>query len=242
MSDQAQRAGRLYQQVKETLLAEIDAGRLQASDRVPSERELSDQYGMSRMTVRHALTQLVSEGVLYRQQGKGTFVARPKIRQKLIGLTSFTEDMASRGMLPGARVLTVQLVTAPYMARHALGLPENAKVIRVERLRLADGEPMALEVVHLPERFSAVMHQSLEDASLYTLLEQQFGVRVLSATQSIEPALADAALARVLKVREAALLLLLERITFDERGEPVEFVSSHYRADRYRFIVELQRR
>jgi GntR family transcriptional regulator len=242
LPDQQWRAGRLYQQVKEILQVEIDAGRLQVNDRVSSERELSDRYGMSRMTVRHALTELVNEGVLYRQQGKGTFVARPKIRQKLMGLTSFTEDMASRGMVPGARVLTVQLVTAPYTARQALGLPEDAKVVRVERLRLADGAPMALEVVHLPEQFSEVMHQSLEDTSLYALLEQRFGVRVLSATQSIEPAQADAGLARILKTREGALLLLLERITFDERGQPVEFVSSHYRADRYRFIVELQRR
>lgn len=234
---------RLYQRLKELLLEEIDGGRLKPDDQVPSERELSERYAMSRMTVRHALTELVNEGMLYRHQGKGTFVARPKIRQKLMGLTSFTEDMVSRGMKPGARVLSVQITTAPYRVRQALGLEdENAQVLRVERLRLADDEPMALEVTHLPvARFEALVRESLENVSLYDVLEKRYGVKPVVATQTIEPALADAQLARVLKVREGALLLLLERTTRDEHDEPIEFVSSHYRGDRYRFIAELQR-
>lgn len=238
-------AGPLYQRLMELLQEEIDAGRLKPGDQVPSERELADQYSMSRMTVRHALTELVNEGILYRQQGKGTFVALPKIRQKLGGLTSFTEDMVSRGLRPGAHVLSVQVVPAPYRVRHALGLPDDAaaaEVLRVERLRLADGEPMALEVTHLPlTRIHGLSGENLDNVSLYERL-QQYGVVPNHATQTIEPAAADAALARVLKVREGALLLLLERTTYDQRGEAIEFVSSHYRGDRYRFMVELQRR
>lgn len=239
-----QPAAPLYQRLKELLQAEIDAGHLNPGDQVPSERELAERFDMSRMTVRHALTEMVNDGTLYRQQGRGTFVARPKIRQKLMGLTSFTEDMVSRGMKPGAHVLSVQVTPASYKARQALGLAEeDAQVLRVDRLRLADGEPMALEVTHLPlPRFADLTNESLENTSLYTLLAERHGVRVLTATQTIEPAVTDTTLGRTLQVREGALLLLLERTTFDERGEPVEFVSSHYRADRYKFVVELQRR
>lgn len=239
----SQPAMHLYKRLMDHLLEEIDAGRLQPGQQIPSERELSDRFHMSRMTVRHALNELVNEGILYRHQGRGTFVGRPKIRQKLRGLSSFTEDMLSRGLRPGARVLSVEVIPAPYRVRHAMGLEESAHVVRLERLRLADGEPMALEVTHLPyPRFGEMVTKDLENVSLYGLLEDRFGISFGTALQSIEPALADAALARILWVREGSLLLLLERTTFSQQGEPIEFVSSHYRADRYRFEVELDRR
>lgn len=234
----------LYQRIKEYLLEEIDAGRLAEGDQVPSERELAERFRMSRMTVRHALTELVTDGSLFRHQGKGTFVARPKIRQGLAGLTSFTEDMLARGLKPGARILSVEAVSAPYRVRHALSLgPESTMVLRMERLRLADGEPMALEQVHLPyPRFASLLEADLVNASLYQVLAEQYGVQMSSAIQTIEPAVADAPLARALAVREGALLLLLERTTFDERGEPLEFATSYYRGDRYRFVAHLERR
>lgn len=233
----------LYRRLMDFLLEEIDAGRLQPGHQIPSERELSDRFRMSRMTVRHAINELVNEGMLYRHQGKGTFVGRPKIRQKLRGLSSFTEDMLSRGLRPAARVLSVEVIPAPYKVRHALTLPDSAQVVRLERLRLADGEPMALEVTHLPApRFADLVNEDLESRSLYHIMEDRFGVTFGNALQAIEPALADPTLARTLWVKEGSLLLLLERTTFSQQGDPVEFVSSHYRADRYRFEVELERR
>jgi GntR family transcriptional regulator len=239
----SQPAMHLYRRLMDYLREEIDAGHLQPGEQIPSERELSERFHMSRMTVRHALNELVNEGILYRHQGKGTFVGRPKIRQNLRGLSSFTEDMISRGLRPGARVLSVEVVSAPYRVRHALGLPEQSQVVRLERLRLADGEPMALEVTHLPyPRFGGLVGEDLESTSLYHLLEGRFGINFGTALQAIEPALADAALARTLLVKEGSLLLLLERTTYSRQGEPIEFVSSHYRADRYRFEVQLERR
>lgn len=233
----------LYQQIREHLLEEIDAGRLNVGDRVPSERELADRFKISRMTVRHALTELVNEGTLYRHQGKGTFVAKPKIRQGLAGLTSFTEDMLARGLKPGARLLSVEVASASYKVRHALGLDEAAMVVRLERLRLADGEPMALEQVHLPyPRFAPILEADVENTSLYKLFVEVLGVQMASAIQTIEPTAADAALARALEVREGALLLMTERTTYDERGEPFEHATSYYRGDRYRFVAHLQRR
>jgi GntR family transcriptional regulator len=233
----------LYLRVKENLLEQIEGGKMQPGDRVASERELSEQFGISRMTVRHALTDLVTEGVLTRQQGRGTFVGRPKIRQALSGLTSFSEDMIARGLRPGGLVLSRHLTTAPRRVRAALDLGEEEQVVRLERLRLADDEPMALETTYLDGgRFGSLLDEELQNVSLYRWLESRYGVRVARATQSIEPAQADGGLARLLRVREGSLLLLLERVTFDEQDRPIEFVSSLYRADRYRFTVELQRR
>lgn len=239
----SQPAPHLYRRLMDHLREEIDAGRLQPGQQIPSERELSERFQISRMTVRHALQGLTNEGVLYRHQGKGTFVARPKIRQRLRGLSSFTEDMLNRGFRPGARVLSVDIVPASYRVRHALELPEQAQVIRLERLRLADGEPMALEVTHLRHPLYAdLLAEDLESASLYELLQERFGLSFGTALQAIEPAVADVNLARALWVKEGSLLLLLERTTYTQQGNPVEFVSSHYRADRYRFEVELDRR
>lgn len=234
----------LYKRLMDHLCEEIDADHLKVGQQIPSERELSEQFQISRMTVRHALNELVNEGVLYRHQGKGTFVGRPKIRHRLRGLSSFSEEMRSRRLTPGARVLSVGVAPASYKARAALGLSgEDAQVVRVERLRLADGEPMALEVSHLAyPRFADLVHENLENVSLYTVLEDRFGVPFGTALQSIAPAQADAPLARALAVKEGSLLLLLERTTFTQQGQPFEFVSSHYRADRYRFEVELDRR
>lgn len=233
----------LYRRLMDYLLEEIDAGRLQPGQQIPSERDLAQRFRMSRMTVRHALNELVNAGILFRHQGKGTFVGRPKIKQKLRGLSSFTEDMLDRGLQPGGRVLSVEEVPAPFRVRQALGLAEQSHVIRVERLRLADGEPMALESTHLPyPRFAGLTAENLENLSLYHVLQDRFGVSFGRALQGIEPAQADANLARTLWVKEGSLLLLLERTTFTQQGEPVEFATSYYRADRYRFEVELDRR
>jgi len=233
----------LYKRLMDFLLAEIDAGRLQPGHQIPSERELSERFYMSRMTVRHALNELVNEGVLYRHQGKGTFVGRPKIQQRMRGLNNFTEDMVSRGLRPGGRVLSLEVVEAPYRVRQALSLAEGSQAVRLERLRLADGEPMAFEVTYLPHpRFEGLTAMNLENASLYATLTDHFGVNFATALQSIEPAIAESYLARLLGIKEGSLLLHLERTTLTQEGEAVEYAQCHFRADRYRFEVELSRR
>lgn len=230
----------LYSRLKQALKAAIAAGEYRTHQPIPSERELSVTYGMSRMTVRHALNDLVGEGALYRVRGRGTFVAEPKIYQALGRVTSFTEDMRARGMVPGARQLKSEVVPAPVECQQALGLTATAPVLRVRRLRTADGEPMAVETVHLPlERFPGLADVDLAAHSLYRLLEERYGVRLARAQQTIEPAAANARDARHLGVPEGSLLLALERVTFDQEGCGVEYVRSLYRGDRYKFVVEL---
>lgn len=232
----------LYYQIKTRLMEAIENGQLKPGDRVPSERELTEKFNVSRMTARQALAELESQGVLYRVQGKGTFVATPKLEQPLAGITSFTEDMRRRGLEPGARVLSVEEVPAGRRVGRALGLAETTPVFRLERLRLAGGEPMALEVSHIPVALCpALFTVDFADQSLYKILAETFGVKLVKAVQSLEAVPADAYEADVLHVREGTPLLLLERISRDSTDRPAEFVRSLYRGDRYRFTTELQR-
>ena len=233
----------LYYQIKTRLLESIETGQLKPGDRVPSERELTTHFNVSRMTARQALTELENQGYLYRLQGKGTFVATPKLDQPLAGLTSFTEDMRRRGLEPGAQVLSAEEVPAGRKAARALGLSETALVFRLERLRLAGGDPMALEIAHVPAALvPGLAEEGALERSLYGLLRERYGIRLVRATQSLEAVAANEYEAQVLHVKEGTPLLLLERVSRDEQDRPVEFVRSLYRGDRYRFITELNRR
>lgn len=233
----------LYYQLKRIIQEKIENEELKPGDRLPSEREIAEEYGISRMTVRQGITELVRLGLLYRKQGKGTFVAEPKIEQGMINLTSFTEDMTQRGLVPGARVIDARCVQATKKIAGFLKLGVDKRVIRIERLRLANGEPMALEISHIPYQVGpSLVDEELNSQSLYGLLEKRFGVRLASARQSVEPVLANEYEARLLGVEEGSPLLLIERITCTAAGEPVEYVKSVYRGDKYKFYVDLVRR
>lgn len=232
----------LYVQIKETIKASILDGQMRPGDQLPPETELVKQYGVSRMTVRQAILELVNEGLLYRRRGKGTFVAQPKITQGLCGLTSFTEDMETRGLRPSGRVLSLGKVPADKEVADLLGVQAAAPVVRLERLRLADGRPMALEVSHLPvPRFEWLLREDLSDRSLYRLLRDACGLDLARARQTIEVAVANPCEAAILKVHAGAPLLRMERVAFDRKGEAVEAVRSLYRADRYKFVLDLPR-
>lgn len=231
----------LYHQIKIRLLEELEMGHLQPGDRVPSERELTERYGVSRMTARQALVELESEGYLVRVQGKGTFVAAPKFEQALTLVTGFTEDMRRRGLQSETRVLAAQVISAGSPVAGALSLNEGDEVYRLERLRMAGGEPLALECSHLvADRFPGLLNLDLEHHSLYELLRGAFGVHLVHATQTLEAIAADAHQAEILKLREGTPLMMTQRIARDQHGRAVEFTRSCYRGDRYRFVAELR--
>lgn len=233
----------LYYQIKTRLLEAIDNGQLKPGDRVPSERELTESFSVSRMTARQALKELEAQGFLYRVQGKGTFVATPKLEQPLAALTSFTDDMRRRGMEPGAEVLSTEEGPAGRRLAELLGVGETATVFRMERLRLADGEPMALEIAHvLADRCPGLTAVDVRNHSLYQILRERYAIRLVRAEQSLEAVAAGPYEAEILQVREGAPLLMLERVARDESDRPVEFVRSLYRGDRYRFMTELLKR
>jgi len=231
----------LYQQIKERLILAIRSGEFEPHQRLPSERELSEQYGVSRMTVRQALQALVRDGLLYTRVGKGTFVAEPKIDQQLRRLTGFSQDVTARGGKPGSRVLEAQVIEATPEVAAALRMTPNSEIIRLMRLRLSNGTPLAIETAHLPfARFPGLLSHDFAVESLYGVLEQEYGVALTEAEQVLEAAVADVDEVRLLELTPPAAVMRMQRLTVDSEGEPVEYVLSSYRGDRYKFRFHLQ--
>lgn len=226
-----------YYQLREILLDLIEH-ELAVDSPVPSERELAARYGLSRMTARQAVEHLVSEGRLYRVQGKGTFVARPKIDMPL-RLTSFTEDMRARGLTPGARDLGRRVVPATAAVARELSLSTGAAVSVIERLRTADGVPMALERSHIPVELAPdLLERTLENRSLYEVLANEYGLVLDRGHQVIEAGIADSGDAGLLGLPPGSAVLLLQRRCW---AGPVaaEYTVSTYRADRYQLRASL---
>lgn len=228
-----------YQSIHDALQVIIEG--LPAGSPMPTERELCQTYGVSRATVRQALGQLEIEQRIYRRQGKGTFVANAKIEQRL-ELMSHTEGMRASGISPSSKLIDVRRVAAGADVGVRLGLSPNSEVLRIERLRLADGDPIAIEVVFLSsERFDGITAELSDSASLYQLLSSNYGVELASAEETIEAVVAEGREAGLLRCAPGMPLLMLSRRTLDTSGQPIEFVRSLYRGDRYRFQTGLRR-
>jgi GntR family transcriptional regulator len=231
----------LYLQVKQWLVDKMDSGEWKEGDMIQPERELAEDFGMNRLTVRQAITELVSEGRVVRTRGRGTFVSLPKIQQSLGQLTSFTEDMRRLGMVASSRVLKLEIREATSNERAALSLPPQGPVLELNRLRLADGIPMALENAVLRydmcEKLTEVSFVELQ--SLYVALKEKCGLELIRAQQTIETLVPPQHMVQLLKSPEGAPVLKMTRRTFTVTGTPVEWVTSFYRGDRYRFESEL---
>lgn len=230
-----------YLQLKRVIETQVASGALPPHSRIPSERELSEQYGISRMTARRALLELTREGRIYTSVGKGTFVAEPKISQNLQSLTSFSEEMRARGMRPAARVLRRELRPAGAEVAAALRVPAEATVLCLERLRLADDEPMAIERAHYCFPAMEELRGIALDGSLYELLRERFGLFPAEAIQEFEARLATPPEQDLLRIGAGSAVLTIARTTLDQTQRPFEFVQAIYRADRYRFVARLLR-
>ena len=232
----------LYQQIYEIWRQRIENGEVRPGDRIPTERELCDIYKVSQITVRQAIQMLVNEGLLVRRPRTGTRVAHRKFSQDLIRLTSFSEDMRSRGLRPGGMVIRACEETAGLRVAEKLKLPDKTAVTRLERLRLAEDEPMAIETCHIPVALCpGLAERNLEGVSLYDLLRLEYRVDVQWAQQSFEASSATSGEARLLGIKRGAPVLRTERLTFDATGRPVEYAISVYRGDRYKLNVQMRR-
>ncbi len=207
---------------------------------IPPERELAIRYGVSRMTLRTAIDELVRDGLLVRRQGAGTYAARPKIA-KQIHLTSFTDDMRARGLTATTRVLS--LVRKPAGARVGarLSLSPSDTVLTVGRLRMADDEPMAIEWLSVPDRMLPGIGRRDFEGSFYRVLEERFGIVIDGGSQTLEPTVTDEAESALLGVPLHSPALSVERVTWTADHVPVEYTRTMYRGDRYRFNVDLAR-
>ncbi len=212
---------------------------LGVGESIPSERQLSADLGVSRLTVRAALDELVREGYLVRRRGSGTFVSEPKIAQELT-LTSFTDDMRRRGMTPASRTLALQVVPAGARLGRLLHVSPSEPVMVAKRLRLADRETMAIETLHVPETLvPGLTAADLERQSFYELLRDRYGIVVSGGLQTIEPTVTNEEESEALGVPLHSPAFLFERVSRSDGGRIVEFVHSIYRGDRYRLVTDL---
>ncbi|HEY2776891.1 MAG TPA: GntR family transcriptional regulator [Gaiellaceae bacterium] len=224
-------------ETRESVLELIDE--LGVGDAIPSERQLGIDLGVSRLTVRAALDELVREGYLVRRRGAGTFVAEPKVA-KGIDISSFSDDMRARGLTPASR--TIELRTIPAGARlgRILHVSPSEPVVAVKRLRLADGEPMAIELLHVRSSLvPGLIGSDLEENSFYDLLASRWDVAIVGGTQTVEPTVTNDEESTALGVPLHSPALLFERITRAATGDVVEYTSSTYRGDRYRLVTEI---
>jgi GntR family transcriptional regulator len=208
---------------------------------IPSERQLSADLGVSRLTLRAALDDLAREGYLVRRRGSGTYVQQPKISQELT-ITSFSDDMRRRGMTPASRTLSMTTIHAGARLGRFLNVSPSEQIVVVKRLRLADGETMAIETLHIPEALVPGLTPKGLTGSFYELLRDRYGVTIAGGTQAIEPTVTNEEESEALGVPLHSPAFLFERTSRDEAGRTVEFVRSVYRGDRYRIVTELSPR
>ena len=229
----------LHHQVYLDLSGALDAGEWQAGDRLPTERDLADEYGCSLITVRRALTDLVRERRLERTRGRGTFVIGPPIEFPLLGVMSLTEEMRRQGLDSTTKVIGCTVRPAGEEAARALGVDPQAPVLALERLRFAGSVPLLLEQVRLDAgRFPGLETRDFGQASLYETLRVDFGVRIVRAREWIEPVLLGGREARLLEQEAGRPGLLIEGIADDQSGRPTEYGRSWVRGDGTRTYLE----
>ncbi|WP_392543958.1 GntR family transcriptional regulator [Oryzobacter telluris] len=219
------------------VLAAMCATELEPDTAIPSERELMETYAVSRATVRRAIETLIAEGLLRRAQGKGTFVARPRVESHL-HLASFTEDMRRRGLEPSTRVVRADAAEPPADVARFLGLGPGRRAWRLERVRLAGGEPMAFESGWYAAELLPDLDRHDLTGSLYTIFSEVYGVAVDTAEQTVWAEVAEERLARHLQVAVGSPVMAFDR-QGSSQGRPLERAVSHYRGDRYQLHVSL---
>ncbi|MCG3088066.1 GntR family transcriptional regulator [Sporosarcina cyprini] len=231
----------LYYQVKQRLEERVQSGEWKPGDKIDSENQLMETFNISRNTAKKAIEEMVQDGLLYRVQGKGTFVAHPKLEQSLGGFYSFSQVLRDKGITPSDIILEVEEVTPNSRIRSGLQLEGEEKVIKMKRIRCADGEPIILESSYMPK--SVVVDKKdlfdVKTSSLYDLLAARYGVSVVRAKEAFEPVLIREEESIHLQTEVGKPALLLERTAFDTSNRPVEFCISIVRGDRCRFYTDL---
>lgn len=225
----------LHSQIHQELRRRIASAELPSGAAFPSERELAENYGVSRMTVRQALKNLRQDGLIYYERGVGAFVSKRKLDVHTRNLNGFSEEMRRRGLTPSSKVLSITRKPAAAQTAASLGIAEADEVFYLERLRLADEMPMAFEQAFLPVTICPNLDDyNLEKLSLYEVLKTRFGIEIDRAEEVLEAACAARDEAKLLQIKANAPLLVVSRVVYTETNRAVEAVKTIYRADRYR--------
>jgi GntR family transcriptional regulator len=233
----------LYAHVEAVLASEITDGYLKAGDQLPTEDSLIERFEVSRITVRRAIQNLVSRGLVEIRRGKGTFVAAPKITQELTELSGFVEDMHALGRKPTARVIGKDIVTADMMVAGQLALTKGERVVKIRRVRLADGVPLSFDETYLPlELGKKIITNNLKTEPIFSLLERKYDVPLIEAEYKLESVVADPEVAAALRVKQGSPIFLIERTSYSTGGRPVDYEKLYYRGDVVRFVTRLARK
>ena len=226
-----------YITIHDKIKDDIDLGIWKIGQRLPSERDLADEFGVSRMTLRQAITLLVEEGVLTRKVGSGTYVASTRVQEKMRGTTSFTEIIQLQGKTPSSQLLSYIKTQPNEKERQMLHLNAKESIVRMERVRFADGVLVVYEVASIPERLiQNVKKEDVTNHFFKTLTDN--GYRIGTSHQTIFARLASDKVARLLDIKKNQAILALRQVSYLEDGQPFEYVNSQYVGDRFEFYLE----
>jgi GntR family transcriptional regulator len=218
----------LYRQLAKLLVSQIQSGDYKTGNRLPSERELSEIHKVSRITARQAIDLLFEDGLIFREQGRGTFVAEPRMRH-LQGLTSFTEDMQARGFTPHSRVLIQSVLEADEELQDSLRIPSGQRILHLVRLRMADDRPIALQASYISLALCpGLQTENFEDQSLFVLLRSKYYLYPTWTEVDVQAVPASKEEAQLLEIRPNDPLLVIRGKTFTDSFEPIETVRTTY--------------
>lgn len=228
----------LYFQIKNVIAEQIREGKLASGELLPSEHTLMQMFNVSRATIRQALSELEIEGLIERRQGVGTFVKAKKIEPEIIKLTSFSEDMRSRGLKPASKTLEVENIVPDVQVMKYLGLSAKAPIWCIRRLRFANDEPIGLQYLYIPPWLEVDPEELMNLQSYYELLSRK-DIHLAHASELLIARNATKREAELLNIKAGRPLLVADRITYDRRNICVEYVQFIYRADRYQYRLTL---
>jgi len=229
----------LCRKIREDLAVKIRSGQWRVDEEIPSEAALCLRYGVSRGTIRQALAELVQQGLIYRRQGRGSFVQRPKLEGSVLG--SYRLYMSRAPLDARSHVLLCRSRPASKEVQRALGLTEREGIYELQRIRYVNGTPISLQVSYLPAGLCPGLEKvDLSKEALYTILEREYGVVFQRAEEFIEPVLADARVARYLHIPRGSPVFLVERTSYMADDRVGEFRRGHMRGDLYRYRIDLR--
>lgn len=234
-----------YLQLEEIIRKKINNGEYENGDSLPSESKLQEKYNLSRTTVRQAMSNLVKDGIITRQRGKGTFVSsKNKTKPDLSLLNSFTEEVKREGKKPGSKVLNLKIIKAPQYISEALKLSNKSSVVLYERIRTIDDKPVGIHTVYL--NLNALPKLNIEDLnkddiSLYNIIENKLNIKIGTATETIKAIAADKETSETLNIQEGEPLFSMKRITYTGNNIPFEYAKIIVKGDEFEYKTKLKR-
>ena len=228
----------VYIQIHNQLRSNIENGKWHVGQKIPAERELASEFGVSRMTLRQAIQTLVDEGVLERRVGSGTFVANQKVQEKMSGVTSFTELMQAIGKVPSSKTMSYHLTIPSESEAEKLKLSDGERVLRMERVRYGSKVPICFEVATIPASLITDFSKDEVTTSFYRTLAEKANLYPGHAVQNVSATNATEKIAEYLDIRRGDALLRMTQISYLQDGRPFEYVHTQYVGNRFEFVLE----